>query len=80
MESAAEHEEEPKAPECSASQKSLPETTPVPDDEEEEEEDEKQAPIVLSDDVATIDVETIEEEDPIKEIERKVESELVLKL
>jgi len=49
-------------------------------DEEEEEEDEKQAPIVLSDDVATIDVETIEEEDPIKEIERKVESELVLKL
>jgi hypothetical protein len=49
-------------------------------DEEEEEEDEKQAPIVLSDDVATIDVETIEEEDPIKEIERKVESELVLNL
>jgi len=40
MESAAEHEEEPKAPERSASQKSLPETTPVPDDEEEEEEDE----------------------------------------
>jgi hypothetical protein len=49
-------------------------------DEEEEEEDEKQTPIVLSDDVATIDVETIEEEDPIKEIERKVESELVLNL
>jgi hypothetical protein len=51
------------------------------EDSEEEEEEEKQPPIVVSDDVATIDVETIgEEEDPIKEIERKVESELVLNL
>jgi ribosomal protein L12E/L44/L45/RPP1/RPP2 len=50
------------------------------DSDEEEEEEEKQPPIEISDDVATIEVETIGEEDPMKEIERKVESELVLKL
>jgi len=51
------------------------------EDSDEEEEEEKQPPIEISDDIATIEVETIgEEEDPIKEIERKVESELVLKL
>jgi hypothetical protein len=50
------------------------------DSDEEDDEEEKQPPIEISDDVATIEVETIGEEDPIKEIERKVESELVLKL
>ena len=37
-------------------------------------------PINVSDDIATIDIETLEEEDPLKEIESKVESELVLNL
>lgn len=40
----------------------------------------EKGPINVSDDIATIDIETLEEEDPLKEIESKVESELVLNL
>jgi hypothetical protein len=47
---------------------------------DEDSEEEEKAPISLSEDTTTIDIETLEEEDPLKEIESKIESELVLNL
>lgn len=55
-------------------------------DSEDEEEEEGKAPINISDDTTSIDIETFEEEKPseedntLKEIESKIESELVLNL
>ena len=56
------------------------------DDEESDDEEDTKEPISVSDDTATIDIETLdedkkpEEDDPLKEIESKIDSELVLNL
>jgi hypothetical protein len=47
---------------------------------DEDSEEEEKEPITISDDITTIDIETLEEEDPLKEIESKADTELVLNL
>jgi hypothetical protein len=72
-------------------QEEKPTSRKVVFDEESDEEDsasedeEEKPPLSLGDDIATIDIETLdeekkEEEDPLKEIESKIDSELVLNL
>jgi hypothetical protein len=57
------------------------------DEESDDEEDDKKAPINIGEDIETIEFDTLEdddkkptEDDPVKEIESKISSELVLNL
>lgn len=81
------------AKQFSQGQDETPETLPEPkrhvvfDEDSDEEEEEEKAPINLGEDITTIEFDTLEEdekkvteEDPVKEIESKISSELVLNL